>query len=159
MRMKRKLVIVGLLASLVVTLVGSVAAQAATEPQLSSEGVSIAAEVGVADRQLFRELRRAEIGALAETLGLTPQELRDELQSGTTLRELLRSQGVGPRQALRAVLGAAREVLAQAVEDGRITPEQARKILKFTALRFIRMLRGGGPGDGGDEDLSGEVPS
>lgn len=157
--MKRKLVIAGLLASLVATMVGSVAAQAAADPQTSGEGADLAAQVGVTDRQLFRELRRAEIGALADVLGLTPEELRDELQSGTTLRELLQSRGVSPREALHAVLGAAREVLAQAVEDGRITPEQARKILRFTAFRFIHMLRGGGPGDGGDEDLSDEVPS
>ncbi len=158
--MKRRLLIAGLLASLGATLVGTAAAQAASDPQ--TQGAEIAAQAGFPDRQLFRELRRAEISALADVLGLTPQELRDELQSGATLREILETQGVGPRQALRAVLQAARGVLEQAVEDGRITPQQARKILRFTAFRFIRILRRGGPGDGSDgddEDLSDEVPS
>jgi hypothetical protein len=157
--MRRKLAIAGLLASLLAAMVGAVAAQAAAEPQAEGASADLAAPVGVQDRQLLRELRRAQIGALADVLDMTPQELRDELQSGTTLREILREHGVGPREALRAVVQAGGEVLQQAVEDGRITREQARRILRFSALRFIRMLRRGGPGGSGDEDLSDEVPS
>jgi transposase len=70
----------------------------------------------------------------AETLGLTPEELFAELRAGKSPAEIAQEQGVDV-EALYDAMNAARgeamqQALQQAVEDGRITQEQADQMLE-----------------------------
>ena len=70
----------------------------------------------------------------AETLGLTPEELFAELRAGKSPAEIAEEQGVDV-EALYDAMNAARgeamqQAIQQAVEDGRITQEQADQMLE-----------------------------
>ncbi|RME62337.1 MAG: hypothetical protein D6790_06510 [Caldilineae bacterium] len=83
--------------------------------------------------------------ALAEALGMTPEELHDALRSGQTLEEIAAEKGVdleAVQEQIKAdMLAQAQEKLAQAVADGKLTQEEADQILE-------RMQNGEGPGFG-----------
>jgi polyhydroxyalkanoate synthesis regulator phasin len=70
----------------------------------------------------------------AETLGLTPEELFAELRAGKSPAEIAEEQGVDVEalyDAMNAARGEAmRQAIQQAVEDGRITQEQADQMLE-----------------------------
>ncbi len=70
----------------------------------------------------------------AEALGLTPEELFAELRAGKSPAEIAEEQGVDV-EALYDAMNAARgeamqQALQQAVEDGRLTQEQADQMLE-----------------------------
>jgi hypothetical protein len=70
----------------------------------------------------------------AEALGLTPEELFAELRAGKSPAEIAEEQGVDV-EALYDAMNAARgeamqQALQQAVEDGRITQEQADQMIE-----------------------------
>jgi polyhydroxyalkanoate synthesis regulator phasin len=82
-----------------------------------------AREQAQADRQQARDDRQAEVDALLEdTVGLTRQEIRDQIAAGKTLREIAGDKADELVAGLAKIL---REDLDQAVADGRITQEQA----------------------------------
>ena len=92
----------------------------------------------------------------AEALGLTPEEFFAELHAGKTLGEIAEGQGVemeDVQDAIKAArVEAMREGIQQAVEDGRITQEQADWMLEGLEQGFLPMGRGfgfGGFGMGG----------
>jgi hypothetical protein len=65
----------------------------------------------------------------ADALGLTPEELFSELHAGNTLEEVVEEQGVEietVQEALSAARDEAlRDAIAQAVEDGRMSQDEA----------------------------------
>jgi uncharacterized membrane protein len=69
----------------------------------------------------------------AEALGLTPEELFAELHAGKSLDEIAEAKGVDVQtvyDAMSAARGKAmRQAIEQAVEDGRITQEQADQMI------------------------------
>ena len=79
-------------------------------------------------------LREKGLDALAEVLGMDVDELKDALRAGQTPQELAEAQGLDweevQAQLQEQVLEAARERLAQAVEEGKLTQEQADAILE-----------------------------
>ncbi len=88
--------------------------------------------------------------AIAEALGLTPEELFAELHSGKSLDEIAEEQGV-EMEAIQDAMNAAREAglreaIEQAVEDGRMTQEQADWLLEGLEQGFFPMGRGFGFG-------------
>ena len=70
----------------------------------------------------------------AEALGLTPEELFAELRTGKSLAEIAEAKGVEVQtvyDAMNAARGEAmQQALQQAVEDGRITQEQADQMIE-----------------------------
>ena len=87
--------------------------------------------------------------AVAEALGMTPEELSAELQAGKTLEEIIEAQGHDPEEFLSDV---AEESIAQAVEDGRMTQEQADWLLQGLEQGYFPGPMGhgeGGPCGGG----------
>jgi len=92
--------------------------------------------------------------AIAEGLGLTEEEFEARLADGETPWQIAQDQGISAED-FRAILRDARaSVIAQAVEDGVITQEQADRILS-------RMERGGfpvGPGWGDCPCVPEETP-
>jgi hypothetical protein len=68
--------------------------------------------------------------ALAEALGLSVDELQQQLADGATMRQIIEQQGIDP-EALRANLQEARQqAIAEALEEGLITQEQAERMLE-----------------------------
>jgi len=86
----------------------------------------------------------------AEALGLTPEELFAELHSGKSLAEIAEAQGVemeAVRDALKAAQAEARrEAIEQAVEDGKMSQEQADWLLEGLEQGFFPGGRGLGFG-------------
>ena len=87
----------------------------------------------------------------AEAMGLTPVELFAELHDGKTLEEVAEAQGV-EMEAVQEAVNAARaeaqkEAIEQAVEDGKLTQEQADWMLEGLEKGFFPGGRGfrGGP--------------
>lgn len=85
----------------------------------------------------------------AEALGLTPEEYFAELHAGKSMEEIAEEQGVeleAVQEALNAARGEAmRQGIEQAVEDGRISQEQADWMLEGFDQGFF----GGGRGPRG----------
>lgn len=63
--------------------------------------------------------------ALAEALGITPEELITRREAGETLWQIAESQGISSEDFPTLVTDARTKALDQAVEDGAITQEQA----------------------------------
>lgn len=93
--------------------------------------------------------RWTSFDAAAEALGLTPEELFSELHAGKTLEEIAEKQGVDIQKVQDAVKAARTEAMKkaieQAVEDGRMTREQADWMLEGIEKGYMPMGRGMGP--------------
>jgi hypothetical protein len=83
---------------------------------------------------------------VAEALGLTPEELFSELHEGKTLAEIAEERGVELEEVREAVsadrVEAQKEAIEQAVEDGRLSQEQADWMIEGLEKGFF-------PGGGG----------
>lgn len=87
--------------------------------------------------------------SLAEQLGMTVDELHAELKAGKTIAELAEEKGVD-LQATQ--VEAMKERIQQAIEDGRMTQEQADWMLEGLEQGLIPMGRGFGHGRRGHCD-------
>ena len=90
--------------------------------------------------------------AVAEALGLTPQELFSELHGGKTIAEVAEERGVDADEIREALEEARAEMMEerilQAVENGRITEEQSEWMLEGLEKGFLPRERGAGRGRG-----------
>lgn len=66
--------------------------------------------------------------SLSEALGLTGQEIRDEIQSGVTLEELFASRGLDYATFLAEMVADQFSCVDQALADGKITEPQAERL-------------------------------
>jgi predicted DNA-binding protein YlxM (UPF0122 family) len=89
---------------------------------------------------------------VAEALGLTPEDLRSELEGGKTLGEVAEAQGVDTQAIVDAVHAQVQEMLQEAVESGRLTQDQADRILErleeFDGESLLGLGMPFGPGSG-----------
>ncbi|MGD9751678.1 MAG: hypothetical protein AB7W59_11850, partial [Acidimicrobiia bacterium] len=67
----------------------------------------------------------AGLDAAAEALGLTTDELRTQLQDGTSLGAIADAAGVDRQAVVDAIVGGVEERVADAVTDGKLTQEEA----------------------------------
>jgi hypothetical protein len=74
---------------------------------------------------LRHQLRKAAVGVVTDTLGVSRQDLRAALQGGQTLTEYTTSLGKDPQTVVDALTNAANSKLDQLVADGKIKPERA----------------------------------
>ncbi|MBL7183460.1 MAG: hypothetical protein ISS50_03310 [Anaerolineae bacterium] len=68
---------------------------------------------------------------LAEVLDMTPEETFAELEAGKTIVEIAADQGVELSDLVDALIAPRAEALAQAVENGYLTQEQADWLLEY----------------------------
>ena len=69
---------------------------------------------------------------LAEVLeDMTPEEIRAELEAGKTIAEIAGEHGVELADLVDALIAPRAEAMAQAVENGRLTQEQADWLLEY----------------------------
>ena len=94
----------------------------------------------------------AVFDAVAEALGLTPEQLFSELHSGKTLEAIAEEKGVDIQKVYEAAQAARvqqmKDAIRQAVEDGRMTQEQADWLLEGLEKGYFPMGQGFGFGRG-----------
>ncbi|MFC2037425.1 hypothetical protein ACFLYD_05580 [Chloroflexota bacterium] len=92
----------------------------------------------------------APISVAAEQLGMSQQDLLDELKDGKSIADVAREQGVDPQTIADAYLAQLAENLAKAVEDGKLTQKQADWMWEQAEGRVTDQLdqtwQGMGPG-------------
>lgn len=89
------------------------------------------------------------MGVAAEALGMTVRELVDALEDGTSIADVAREQGVEPQSIADAFLAKHKEWLASAVEDGRMTQQQADWMQERMQEQVQEHLEESGPFGGG----------
>jgi len=85
---------------------------------------------------------RQIVNILVDETGLTPQEIRQQVQDGKTLAEIIEANGGDVSAVSEAVLNAATEQIAQAAADGRITQERADRMTENLPDLIERGLNG-----------------
>jgi hypothetical protein len=83
---------------------------------------------------------RGDFDAAATYLGVTEAELHDQLEGGKTLAELAADQGKSVDGLEQALLDAARDDIAAAVDAGRLTRSQADEILADLPERIADLV-------------------
>lgn len=86
------------------------------------------------------------LDAAADALDMDEADVLAALHDGRTLADLAEQQGVERQELVDALVDAAREHLQQAVEDGRLTQEQADEKLADVADRIEEWLDRSLPG-------------
>jgi predicted DNA-binding protein YlxM (UPF0122 family) len=86
---------------------------------------------------LVRGLKIEATEAVSELLSLSPEEIREERESGKSLVEIAEEQGVSEDALIEAIMAAPKEVIEQKVEDGNLTQERADQIIERLEQRVI----------------------
>lgn len=85
--------------------------------------------------------------AMAKALNLTPTQLFEALHSGKTLDVIAKAQGIDLAKVQEAAnaarIQAMKDTIAQAVKDGKMTPEQADWLLQGLEKGYMGKGRGG----------------
>jgi hypothetical protein len=121
-------------------------AQAVEDGYLTQEQADL-----ILARQALQSYLDPEV-LFAEALGITTEQLQDYRDDGLTLSEILAESGMTAAEARDALSAACEAAVAQAVEDGVITQEQAEQVLSnsfFGGGGFRGFGRHGGFGPGG----------
>ena len=92
----------------------------------------------------------------AEALGMTEDELRTALEpDGTSLADVAEDQGVDVVTLVDALVQAQQDRIAQAVEDGRLTQEEADERLADLEERVTERVNSDAPGPGSPRRAAG----
>jgi polyhydroxyalkanoate synthesis regulator phasin len=103
---------------------------------------------------------RAVVGAVkvsADTIGVTPQELVQDIRNGQSIADVAKSKNVDPNTVVQAIVTAGNQRIDQAVTNGRLTQDQASKLkdrLPQVADRIVNHVPKActPPADGGSTD-------
>jgi hypothetical protein len=101
-------------------------------------------------------IRHLALDTAAETLGLTLDELRTQLEGGATLAEVAEANDVEVQTLIDALVAEASERLDEAVADGRLEADEAEEIKAALTERVAARVNGEEPvrlgfGDGAPE--------
>ena len=99
---------------------------------------------------------KANLEVAATTLGLTPEQLRTELQAGKSLATIAGEKGVEVSALVNALVADAKTHLAQAVTDGKLTQAQADEKAANLEARITEMVNRTGRPHDGPRDGEGE---
>ncbi len=77
-----------------------------------------------------------------EILGMTPDQLKAELKSGKSWEQVLSDRGLTIEQFRQKMLEKRQEALAKAVSEGKITQEQADKMIRMMEQRKNKLSPG-----------------
>jgi hypothetical protein len=98
---------------------------------------------------------RAGLAAAAKALGVSESDLVTALRSGKSLAAVAKEKGVDVQKVIDALVAEAKQRLADAVKDGRLTQAQADQRLKDLTARITERVNstaparpGFGPGGG-----------
>jgi hypothetical protein len=87
----------------------------------------------------------------ASVLGLSPEELRSQVQAGKSLAQIAQDKGISRDDLKSRLIAVQKARLDQAVANGRLTSEQAQQVAARFAANLDRMIdftpgQRGGPG-------------
>ena len=82
------------------------------------------------------------LDAVAESLGITMEELRDALQDGRTIADVAGERGVDVQVVVDAIVAAQRARIDEAVAAGDLTRERADEILADAEERATALVEG-----------------
>jgi hypothetical protein len=147
MRIRKLAAVIGALALVTVigaTLAGVALAQTDTPP---AQATPTTPQLGYWGRGFgFGGGSIATFDEIAKALNLTPTQLFEELHSGKTLSEIAEAQGVDLQKVQDTIkasqVQAMKDAIAQAVEDGKMTQEQADWLLEGLDKGYMPMGRG-----------------
>lgn len=97
------------------------------------------------DRREERRDRRDAPEAVQELLGLSPEELREQLRDGATLGEIAEEQGVEPQAVVDAIVAELTERVDAAVAAGKLDAERAAEKLAEAEERISERVTNGRP--------------
>jgi urease accessory protein UreF len=100
----------------------------------------------------------AGLDAAATYLGLTPAQLRTQLQSGKTLAQVAKAQGKSTDGLKQAMLADAKKHLDAAVKAGKLTQSQADQAFAEISSRLDDLIQNGFRFRDHDGDHSGGAP-
>ena len=87
-----------------------------------------------------RHILSGIVRSVADTLDMTPREIAQDLRQGQSLAEIGQAKGVSTDTLKSAILTAADEKLDQAVADGKLTQDQADKIMTRLTNNIDKIL-------------------
>jgi uncharacterized protein (DUF433 family) len=91
---------------------------------------------------------RATMQAVADSLGMTPQDVMQQLRQGQSLADVAAAHGVDQATLLQTISGAARTQLDQAVGSGALTRGQADALLNVLQQFGPQIVTRTGPAGG-----------
>ena len=86
------------------------------------------------------EFRRGAVKDVAETLGVSRDDLRAALKGGQTISEYATSLGHDPQTVVDALTTAANTKIGQLVADGRFSQSQAENVMSKLAARINTLM-------------------
>jgi len=92
------------------------------------------------DKGGLRRFGHESLDVAAEALGMTTDDLLAELQDGKSIAAVAEEKGVGLDTIIDAYVAQESERLARAVEDGKITQDQADSMLEKSRERIQEMM-------------------
>jgi uncharacterized protein YidB (DUF937 family) len=87
-----------------------------------------------------REVRRAAVKVITDTLGVSRADLRAALQSGQTISEYATSLGKDPQTVTDALVNAANTKIDQLVADGKLPQDRADTIKGKVPARVDKIM-------------------
>jgi transposase-like protein len=107
-------------------------------------------KIGAHGRRAHRLRRRARAGArvAALTIGLAPKALAQELRAGKSIAQVAAEHGVDPNTVITALVDAATTKVNAAKTAGKITDQQASKLLAGLTERVTKFVNHQFGGDG-----------
>ena len=104
-----------------------------------------------------------KLDAAAKALGVSTDELRDQLRGGKTIAQVAEARNVDKQKVIDAMVADAEQHLDQAVQDGKLTADQANERKAALPDRITTLVnegpqkgRDGGPGGGPDRPQGGQ---
>jgi hypothetical protein len=88
---------------------------------------------------------RAALGAAAKALGMSESDLLTQLRSGKSLAAVAKAKGVDVQKVVDALVAEAKQRLADAVKNGRLTQARADQLLKTLTARVTARVNATGP--------------
>ena len=122
--------------------------------QRVTKAVQHKGKIGAHGRRGHRLRRRVRAGAriAAQTIGIEPKALAQELRAGKSIAEVAAEHGVEPNTVITALVDAATTKVNAAETAGKITEQQASKLLAGLRERVTKFVNhqfgGGGHGAG-----------
>jgi hypothetical protein len=87
-----------------------------------------------------RHARRAALRVAAETIGVEPDALREQLRDGKSIAQVAEAEGVDPQQVVDAMATAATERIDAAVAAGKLGAERAATIKGRLDERLTKLV-------------------
>lgn len=91
-------------------------------------------------RAKVREFAKEAMQTAADTIGISPEQLRDQLKSGKSVAQVATDNNVEPQKVVDAIVAKVNAKIDQAVTDGKLTQEQADQMKSKAPQRVSELV-------------------